>query len=120
MYLIKESVEELRKFFQNNPETEEVENALNSQARASEESAWCPYMETNQDVPEIMVYDIDTPLEMTKQFSELWKDNEVLGDEIFLKQFIVSAFRQTIDTEEVREQVKEQVEITIPAYIYNF
>ena len=68
----------------------------------------------------ITTYEIKTPMQLIRKLNKLWEGHECLDDEEFIKTFVVGAYRQTLTVAHSVEGKKEQADITIPSFIYNF
>lgn len=120
MYLIDESILDIQKFFQSEPTVEEItSNIGNVSAVINDNSMWSDYEACHPFISGIVEGENESPLALMEKLKEIWKDDQELGQNEFIRLFVVSAYRQTMNTEGIGGR-KEQVEIEIPSYIYNF
>ncbi len=121
MYLIEESIEVLKKFFQNEWNVKEIEEALSDYKYSdSVSSTWKEYEECCSISSSMVQYEIKNPIELKEELQKMWKNDEDLNKEELINWFVVSAYRQTVTkTGHFKEEMKK-TDINIPSYIYNF
>lgn len=121
MYLINESIDELKKFFQEEIEYAEIERRLQAlEESEAVNSVWNEYQQCPTMGRTCMRYKIDTLNELVEILSDMWEDHNILGKDEFIKLFAASAFRQLI-TDVADKEVEEDVsDISISPFIYNF
>lgn len=121
MYLINESICELKNFFQEEVGIDEMGRRLSgTNNTAFSVSAWEDYEDCPSMNATCMKYRIDTPIELAELLRNLWSDQEMLRNEEFIRLFTVSAFRQLISGDILKECKEETFDINISPFVYNF
>lgn len=121
MYLIEESIKELQAFFQREMgDVDRTDLLFNCKQDDSLNSTWMEYRNCSSIISQVVQYNIESPIRLIEMLKEIWKDNDLINDEEFIRMFVVSAFRQTIRKSDINAEKKEQSNISIPSYIYNF
>lgn len=121
MYLIEESIEALQEYLQRELELKDIEEELGcNRIFGAGDSAWQDFERFHPEMQPIMQYGIKTPVQFIEELKAIWEGNPDLANDEFVRQFVVSAFRQTIKETDADEGTNEKSDVSLPTYIYNF